>query len=71
MRSPRKPASPCRYFNFSPEVIGLLVMYVRFPLSRPNVQNMLFERGIDICLHVRRSRNAALRSGAQVEVEQC
>ena len=30
----RKPASPFRYFNSSPEVIRLVVlMYVRFPLS--------------------------------------
>jgi len=29
----RKPASPFRYFNLSPEVIRLVVlMYVRFPL---------------------------------------
>lgn len=31
MRRPRKPASPFRYFNSSPEVIRLVVMmYVRF-----------------------------------------
>jgi putative transposase len=30
----RKPASPFRYVNSSPEVIRLVVMmYVRFPLS--------------------------------------
>jgi hypothetical protein len=35
---PRKPASPFRYFNSSPEVIRLVVMmYVRFPLSLRNV----------------------------------
>ena len=34
MPGPRKPASPFRYFNSSPEVIRLLVMMdVRFPLS--------------------------------------
>jgi putative transposase len=33
MPRPRKPASPFRYFNSSPEVIRLVVMmYVRFPL---------------------------------------
>ena len=33
----RKPASPFRYFNSSPEVIRLVVMmYVRFPLSGLN-----------------------------------
>jgi putative transposase len=46
----RKPASPFPYFNSSPEVIRLLVMmYVRFPLSLRNVEDLLFERGIDIC----------------------
>ena len=34
MPRPRKPASPFRYFNSSPEVIRLVVlMYARFPLS--------------------------------------
>ena len=46
----RKPANPFRYFHFSPEVIRLVVlMYVRFPLSLRNVEDLLFERGIDIC----------------------
>ncbi len=46
----RKPASPFRYFNSSPEMIRLVVMvYVRFPLSLRNVEDLLFERGIDIC----------------------
>jgi putative transposase len=46
----RKPPSPIRYFNSSPEVIRLVViMYVRFPLSLRNVEDLLFERGIDIC----------------------
>ena len=46
----RKLASPFRYFNSSPEVIWLVVMmYVRLPLSRRNVEDLLFERGIDIC----------------------
>ena len=46
----RKPASPFRYFNSSPEIIRLVVMmYVRFPLSLRNVEDLLFERGIDIC----------------------
>jgi len=45
-----KPANPFRYFNSSPEVIRLVVMmYVRFPLSLRNVEDLLFERGIDIC----------------------
>ena len=46
----RKPASPFRYFNSPPEVIQLVVMmYIRFPLSLRNVEDLLFERGIDIC----------------------
>src|ERR1700712_4392257 len=45
-----KPANPFRYFNSSPEVIRLVVMmYVRFPLSLRNVEDLLFERGIDLC----------------------
>ena len=45
-----KPANPFRCFNSSPEVIRLVVMmYVRFPLSRRNVEDLLFERGIDLC----------------------
>ncbi len=50
MPKPRKPASPFRYFNSSPEIIRLVVMmYVRFPLSLRNVKDLLAERGIDIC----------------------
>jgi hypothetical protein len=42
-------SSPCRYFNSSPEVIRLVVMmYVRYPLSLRNVEDLLAERGIDI-----------------------
>ena len=49
-RSRAKPPSPFRRFNSSPEVIRLVVlMYVRFPLSLRNVEDLLFERGIDIC----------------------
>ena len=50
MSRPRKPASPFRYFKSSPEVIRLVViMYVRFPLSPRNVEDLLFERGIEVC----------------------
>ena len=49
-RSRVKPPSPFRRFNSSPEVIRLVVtMYVRFPLSLRNVEDLLFERGIDLC----------------------
>jgi len=42
--------SPFRYFHSSPEVIRLVVMmYVRFPLSLRNVEDLLYERGIDLC----------------------
>lgn len=48
-RSRALPPSPFRRFNSSPEVIRLVVMlYVRFPLSLRNVEDLLFERGIDL-----------------------
>ena len=41
--------SPFRYFKTSPEIIRLVVMlYVRFPLSLRNVEDLLHERGIDV-----------------------
>ena len=41
--------NPFRYFKTSAEVIRLAVMmYVRFPLSLRHVEDLLFERGIDI-----------------------
>jgi putative transposase len=50
MPRPRKPANPFRYFHSSPEVIRMVVMlYVRFPLSLRNVEDLLYERGIDLC----------------------
>jgi putative transposase len=43
-------SNPFRYFNSSPEVIRLVVMmYVRYPLSLRNVEDLLADRGIDIC----------------------
>ncbi len=42
--------NPFCYFNSSPEVIRLAVMmYIRYPLSLRQVEDILFERGIDIC----------------------
>ena len=42
--------NPFRYFNGSPEVIRLAVMMsIRYPPSLPQVEDLLFERGIDIC----------------------
>ena len=47
--------SPFRYFKTSPEIIRLAVLlYVRFPLSRWNIEDLLHERGIDV-------RHAAVR----------
>jgi len=41
--------SPFRYFKTSPDIIRLAVMmYVRFPLSLRNVEDLLHERGIDV-----------------------
>ncbi|WP_065382780.1 IS6 family transposase [Hyphomonas sp. ND6WE1B] len=42
--------NPFRYFKTSPEIIQLAVMmYIRFPLSLRNVEDLLHERRIDIC----------------------
>lgn len=40
--------SPFRYFNISPEIIRLAVMlYIRYPLSLRNAEDLLHERGIE------------------------
>ena len=50
MAHPKKSTNPFRWFESSPEVIRLVVMtYVRYPLSLRNIEDLLFERGIDIC----------------------
>ena len=42
--------NPFKYYNSSPEVIRLTVlMYVKYPLSLRNVEDLLAERGIEIC----------------------
>jgi putative transposase len=42
--------NPFRYLNSSPEITQLpVMMYVRYPLSLRQVEDLLFERGIDIC----------------------
>jgi putative transposase len=42
--------NPFRYFNSSPKIIRLtVIMYIRYPLSLRQVEDLLFERGIDIC----------------------
>ena len=43
------PKNPFAYFHSSPEVIRMVVMlYVRYPLSLRNVEDLLHERGIDV-----------------------
>ena len=50
MACQKKHHDPFRRFDSSPEVIRLVVMmYVRYPLSLRNVEDLLFERGVDIC----------------------
>ena len=49
-KTPKPPPDPFRWFDSSPEVIRLVVMmYVKFPLSLRNVEDLLHERGIDVC----------------------
>ena len=41
--------SAFRYFRTSPEIIRFAVMmYIRFPLSLRNVEDLLHERGVEI-----------------------
>jgi len=82
MARARKPKTPFYRFNSSPEVIRLVVMmYVRVPLSLRNVEDLLFERGIDIshetvrywwnrfgpmfAAEIRRKRSAQMRQVTQ------
>jgi len=49
-RRPDLEVNPFRCFNSSPEVIQMAVMmYIRFPLSLRNVEDILFQHGVDIC----------------------
>ena len=74
--------NPFRYFKTSPEVIRLAVMmYIRFPLSLRQVEDLLHERGIDIChetvrawwnrfgpmfsAYIRKKRSASMRTNIQ------
>lgn len=76
------PKNPFRYFNTPPEIIRLAVMmYVRFPLSLRNVEDLLHERGIDVChesvrywwnrfgpmfaSEIRKNRSQSMRQSAQ------
>jgi putative transposase len=45
--------NPFKAIQSSPEIIRLAVMmYVRFPLSLRNVEDLLHERGIEISCHI-------------------
>jgi len=74
--------NPFRYFKTSPEIIRLAVMmYIRFPLSLRQVEDLLHERGIDISYEtvrawwnrfgplftaeIRRRRSASMRTHIQ------
>ena len=74
--------NPFRYFKTSPEIIRLAVMmYIRFPLSLRQVEDLLHERGIDIChetvrawwnrfgpifaAEIRKKRSASIRAHIQ------
>jgi putative transposase len=47
-----KKHSPFRYFKTHPDIIRLAVMlYVRFPLSLRNVEDLLHERGVEVSLN--------------------
>ena len=42
--------NPFKYYKTSLEIIRIAVMYyVRYPLSFHQVEDILYERGIDIC----------------------
>ena len=75
-------SNPFRYFKASPEIIRLAVMMcVRFPLSLRQVEDLLHERGIDICYEtvrfwwnrfgptfaaeIKKKRSAQMRAGTQ------
>jgi putative transposase len=45
-----KAKNPFQYFHLAPELIrGVVMLYVRFPLSLRNVEDLPFERGYDLC----------------------
>ena len=49
-KSRAKPPSPFHWLNLSPEVIRLVVMmYEKYPLSLRSVEDLLCDRGIDLC----------------------
>jgi putative transposase len=49
-KSRARLSDPFRYFHSAPELIREVVMlFVRFPLSLRKVEDLLFERGFDLC----------------------
>ena len=49
-KTPKPPPHPFRWFGSLSGVIRLVVMkYVKYPLSLRKVEDLLHERGIDIC----------------------
>ena len=59
--------SPFNYFKTSPEIIRLAVMlYVRFPLSLRNVEDLLHERGLTSRSNFKLNRTAALAEWRQL-----
>ncbi len=57
--------NPFRYFKTSPEIIRLAVMlYVRFPLSLRNVEDLLHERGIEVSHETIRVWVSFLKTGS-------
>ena len=75
-------SNPFKYFKTSAEIIRLAVMmYVRFPLSLRNVEDLLHERGIDIShetvrfwwhrlelVHLNRSHSRPLRRSCNIRL---
>jgi putative transposase len=74
--------NPFKYYKTSPDVIRLAVMmYIRFPLSLRNVEDLLHERGIDLshetvrfwwnrfgpmfAAQIRKKRSASMRAHTQ------
>ena len=57
MAPPAQASQPFPLLQQFPEVIRLVtMMYIRFPLSLRHVENLLFERGIDISHETVRQR---------------
>ena len=59
-----------RYFKTSPEIIQLAVMlYVRFPLSLRNVEDLLHERGVDVSYESIRTGGTGLALSSQAKLK--